>query len=37
MISKMEKGKHDFRITEIEKLTFGLDKNINQIIVKKYT
>ena len=35
MISKMERGKHDFRITEIEKLSFGLNKNINQIIAIK--
>jgi predicted transcriptional regulator len=32
MISKMERGKHDFRITEIEKISFGLNKDIKQII-----
>ena len=32
MISKMERGKHDFRITEIEKISFGLNKKINEII-----
>ena len=35
MISKMERGKHDFRITEIEKISFGLNKKINEIIWKK--
>jgi|TARA_B110000902_G_scaffold264516_1_gene346248 predicted transcriptional regulator len=34
MISKMERGKHDFRITEIEKISFGLNKKINQVIMK---
>ena len=34
MISKMEWGKHDFRITEIEKISFGLNKKINQVIMK---
>jgi predicted transcriptional regulator len=33
MISKMERGKHDFRITEIEKISFGLNKKINEIIM----
>jgi len=35
MISKMERGKHDFRITEIEKISFGLNKKINEIIWQK--
>tara|TARA_B110000003_G_C16541159_1_gene492819 strand:+ start:54 stop:284 length:231 start_codon:yes stop_codon:yes gene_type:complete len=33
MISKMERGKHDFKITEIEKICFGLNKKINEIIM----
>jgi transcriptional regulator with XRE-family HTH domain len=32
MISKMERVNHDFRITEIEKISFGLNKDIKQII-----
>lgn len=31
MISKMERGKHDFRITEIEKISFGLKINLYEL------
>ena len=28
MIKKMEKGRHDFRLTELEKLSFGLETSV---------
>ena len=28
MIKKMEKGKHNFRVTELEKLSFGLETSV---------
>ena len=31
MISKMERGKHDFRITEIEKIFFCLKINLYEL------
>ena len=31
MISKMERGKHDFRIIEIEKISFGLKINLYEL------
>jgi transcriptional regulator with XRE-family HTH domain len=31
MISKMERGKHDFKITEIEKISIGLKINLYEL------
>lgn len=31
MISKMKRGKHDFRIIEIEKISFGLKINLYEL------
>ena len=28
IIKKMEKGKHDFKVTELEKLAFGLESTV---------
>jgi hypothetical protein len=28
VIKKMEKGKHNFRVTELEKLSFGLETSV---------
>ena len=34
MISKIEQGKHDIRITELERLSFGLETTIKVLIVE---
>jgi transcriptional regulator with XRE-family HTH domain len=34
MISKIEQGKHDIKITELERLSFGLETTIKVIIVE---
>ena len=34
MISKIEQGKHDIRITELERISFGLETTINLLIVE---
>ena len=34
MISKIERGKHDIKITEIERLSFGLETSIKVLVVE---
>ena len=34
MISKIEQGKHDIKISELERLSFGLETTIKVIIVE---
>ena len=34
MISKIERGKHDLKITELERISFGLETTIKVIIVE---
>ena len=34
LISKIEQGKHDIKITELEKLSFGLETTIKVLIVE---
>ena len=34
MISKIERGMHDIKITEIQRLAFGLDTSVKDIIAE---
>jgi predicted transcriptional regulator len=34
MISKIERGKHDIKITELERISFGLETTIKVLIVE---
>ena len=34
MISKIERGKHDIKITELEKISFGLETSIKVLVVE---
>lgn len=34
MISKIERGKHDLKITELERLSFGLETSIKVLVVE---
>ena len=34
MISKIERGKHDLKITELERISFGLETSIKVLIVE---
>jgi len=34
MISKIERGKHDIKITELERISFGLETSIKVLIVE---
>ena len=34
MISKIERGKHNIKITELERLSFGLETSIKVLIVE---
>ena len=34
MISKIERGKHDIKITEIQRLAFGLETSVKDIIAE---
>ena len=34
MISKIEKGKHDIKITELQKISFGLETTIEIIVLE---
>ena len=34
MISKIERGKHDIKITELERISFGLETSIKVLVVE---
>ena len=34
MISKIERGKHDLKLTELERVSFGLETSIKVIIAE---
>lgn len=34
MISKIERGKHDIKITELEKMSFGLETTLKIIVAE---
>ena len=34
MISKIERGKHDLKLTELERISFGLETTIKVLIVE---
>jgi len=34
LISKIERGKHDIKITELERISFGLETSIKVLVVE---
>ena len=34
MISKIERGKHDIKITELERISFGLETNVRVLVAE---